>query len=101
MKLGTLLLRNAAISLTQLEAGLRAQVLYGGRLGTNLVELGFLDVDGLGGFLGELSGLPIASQGLLEMAQSTARRAAAATPVSCGARASSRPAWPIRPAMRS
>jgi hypothetical protein len=68
MKLGTLLLRNAAISLTQLEAGLRAQILYGGRLGTNLVELGFLDVDGLGMHLGELTGLPVASQGLLEMA---------------------------------
>jgi hypothetical protein len=68
MKLGTLLLRNAAISLTQLEAGLRAQVLYGGRLGTNLVELGFLDVDGLGAYLGELTGLPVASQGLLEAA---------------------------------
>jgi hypothetical protein len=68
MKLGTLLLRNAAISLTQLEAGLRAQVLYGGRLGTNLVELGFLDVDGLGAFLGDLTGLPVATQALLEMA---------------------------------
>jgi hypothetical protein len=68
MKLGTLLLRNAAISLTQLEAGLRAQVLYGGRLGTNLVELGFLDVDGLGAYLGDLSGLPVATQALLEMA---------------------------------
>jgi MshEN domain len=68
MKLGTLLLRNAAVSLTQLEAGLRAQVLYGGRLGTNLVELGFLDVDGLGAYLGELSGLPVASQALLDMA---------------------------------
>ena len=68
MKLGTLLLRNAAISLTQLEAGLRAQVLYGGRLGTNLVELGFLDVDGLGDFLGELSGLPVATPALLDAA---------------------------------
>ena len=37
MKLGTLLLRNAAISLSQLESALRTQVLYGGRLGTNLV----------------------------------------------------------------
>ncbi|MCE9575071.1 MAG: hypothetical protein K8W52_18110 [Deltaproteobacteria bacterium] len=68
MKLGTLLLRNAAVSLTQLEAGLRAQVLYGGRLGTNLVELGFLDVDGLGQFLGELTGLPVATAELLEHA---------------------------------
>src|SRR5215216_3971677 len=66
MKLGTLLLRNAAISLTQLEAALRAQVIYGGRLGTNLVELGFLDLDSLAGFLGELTQLPIAARNLLD-----------------------------------
>jgi hypothetical protein len=68
MKLGTLLLRNAAISLTQLEAALRAQVLYGGRLGTNLVELGFLDVDGLAVHLAELLGLPAATGALLDAA---------------------------------
>lgn len=66
MKLGTLLLRNAAISLTQLEAGLRAQVLYGGRLGTNLVELGFVDLDALAAYLGELTQLPVATRGLLD-----------------------------------
>jgi hypothetical protein len=66
MKLGTLLLRNAAISLSQLEAGLRTQVLYGGRLGTNLVELGFLDVEALTAHLGELYQLPSATAGLLE-----------------------------------
>ncbi len=66
MKLGTLLLRNAAISLSQLEAGLRTQVLYGGRLGTNLVELGFLDVEALTAHLGELYQLPTATPALLE-----------------------------------
>ncbi|MBE7452300.1 MAG: hypothetical protein HS111_38120 [Kofleriaceae bacterium] len=66
MKLGTLLLRNAAISLSQLEAGLRTQVLYGGRLGTNLVELGFLDVDALTAHLGELFQLPVATSPLLD-----------------------------------
>ncbi|MBZ0232141.1 MAG: hypothetical protein K8M05_07285, partial [Deltaproteobacteria bacterium] len=66
MKLGTLLLRNAAISLSQLETGLRTQVLYGGRLGTNLVELGFLDVDALTAHLGELYQLPTATPALLE-----------------------------------
>jgi hypothetical protein len=66
MKLGTLLLRNAAISLSQLEAGLRTQVLYGGRLGTNLVELGFLDVDALTAHLGELYQLPTATPVQLE-----------------------------------
>lgn len=69
MKLGTLLLRNAAISLTQLEAALRAQVIYGGKLGTNLVELGFVDVDQLAAYLGELIQLPVATRPLLDAAQ--------------------------------
>jgi hypothetical protein len=51
MKLGTRLLRDGVIGLSELEAALRAQVLYGGRLGTNLIELGFLDVDTVGRFL--------------------------------------------------
>lgn len=66
MKLGTLLLRNAAIGLSQLEAALRNQVLYGGRLGTNLVELGFIDLEQLSTYLAELTGLPIATPTLLD-----------------------------------
>src|SRR6476619_2035692 len=66
MKLGTLLLRNAAIGLSQLEAALRNQVLYGGRLGTNLVELGFIDLEMLSTYLAELSGFPIATPTLLD-----------------------------------
>ena len=69
MKLGTLLLRNAAIGLTQLEGALRNQVLYGGRLGTNLIELGFLDLEMLSHYLAELSGLPVATQSLLDAAE--------------------------------
>jgi hypothetical protein len=66
VKLGTLLLRNAAIGLSQLEAALRNQVLYGGRLGTNLVELGFLDLELLSSYLAELSGFPVATPSLLD-----------------------------------
>src|SRR3954471_7037074 len=66
MKLGTLLLRNAAIGLSQLEAALRNQVLYGGRLGTNLVELGYIDLELLSAYLAELSGQPIATPTLLD-----------------------------------
>lgn len=66
MKLGTLLLRNAAIGLSQLEGALRNQVLYGGRLGTNLVELGFIDLELLSSYLAELTGFPIATPTLLE-----------------------------------
>ena len=66
MKLGTLLLRDGVISLTQLEAALRAQVLYGGRLGTNLVELDFVDVDTLGGYLAAVLDVPLATRDMLE-----------------------------------
>jgi hypothetical protein len=68
MKLGTLLLRNAAIGLSQLEAALRNQVLYGGRLGTNLVELGYIDLELLSAYLAELTGYPIATPTLLDQA---------------------------------
>jgi hypothetical protein len=71
MKLGTLLLRNAAIGLSQLEAALRNQVLYGGRLGTNLVELGYIDLELLSAYLAELSGFPIATPTLLDQAEPT------------------------------
>jgi hypothetical protein len=71
MKLGTLLLRNAAIGLSQLEAALRNQVLYGGRLGTNLVELGYIDLELLSAYLAELSGFPIATPTLLDHADPT------------------------------
>jgi len=60
MRLGTLLLRDAIITLTQLEQSLRAQVLGGGRLGTNLVELGFIDLNMLGRYLARSLDLPLA-----------------------------------------
>src|SRR4051812_19096112 len=65
---GTLLLRNAAIGLSQLEGALRNQVLYGGRLGTNLVELGFIDLELLSSYLAELSGFAMATPTLLDEA---------------------------------
>ena len=61
MKLGTLLLRDAIISLNQLETALRTQVLYGGRLGTNLVELGFIDLDTLSKYLADVLDVPHAT----------------------------------------
>lgn len=72
MRLGTLLLRNASIGLSQLESALRNQVLYGGRLGTNLVELGFVEVDLLSSYLAELSGVPSASAEMLDAAPADA-----------------------------
>lgn len=66
-----MLLRDAVISLTQLETALRTQVLYGGRLGTNLVELGFLDVDTLGDYLARILEVPVAPRELFESVDQT------------------------------
>jgi hypothetical protein len=68
MRLGTLLLRDAIISLGQLEEALRTQVLYGGRLGTNLVELGSIDLDTLGLYLSKTHGVPHATAARMEAA---------------------------------
>lgn len=72
MRLGTLLLRNASIGLSQLESALRNQVLYGGRLGTNLVELGFVEVDLLSRYLADLTGVPSATPQMLDLAPAEA-----------------------------
>jgi hypothetical protein len=68
MRLGTLLLRDAVIGLSQLEEALKAQILYGGRLGTNLVELGLIDLDTLGLYLAKVHGVPVATQARMESA---------------------------------
>jgi hypothetical protein len=72
MRLGTLLLRDAVISLGQLEEALRAQVLYGGRLGTNLIELGSVDLDTVGLYLSKAHGVPVATAARLDAANPSA-----------------------------
>lgn len=49
-----------------MQAGLAAQVLYGGRLGTNLVELGFIDLDGVARGLARRTRAPAALGGHFE-----------------------------------
>jgi len=68
MRLGTLLLRDGIITLTQLEQALRVQVLSGGRLGTNLVELKFIDLSTLGRCLSEVHKVPVTIAGRFEKA---------------------------------
>src|SRR4051794_10736411 len=62
MRLGEKLVHDHRITAEQLEVALRAQVIYGGRLGTNLVELGHIDLDTLSRALAELHGVPAALQ---------------------------------------
>jgi hypothetical protein len=59
-RLGELLVNAGALEISDLEQALRAQVVWGGRLGTNLIELGFVDLDELSRALGKQHGLPAA-----------------------------------------
>lgn len=59
-KLGELLIADGLLTAAQVEQALRAQVMWGGRLGTNIVELGFLDLDALSRALGRQHQLPAA-----------------------------------------
>src|SRR5215813_11314459 len=57
-RLGELLVAAGLLTVEQVEQALRAQVMWGGRLGTNLVELHFLDLDPLSKALGRQHRLP-------------------------------------------
>lgn len=58
IKLGEMLVKGGVITLDQLEEALKYQVIFGGKLGTNLIELGYLGEEGIGWFLSEKLGLP-------------------------------------------
>ena len=60
MRLGELLVNAGLLSIHQVEQALRAQVMWGGRLGTNLVELQMLDLDELSKLIARQHGLPAA-----------------------------------------
>lgn len=66
IKLGELLIKHAMVTEDQLAKALRAQQLYGSRLGTNLVELGFLSEQGLTKFLSAQLGIPAIDSGSLD-----------------------------------
>jgi hypothetical protein len=57
-RLGELLVAAGLLTAEQVERALRAQVMWGGRLGTNLVELHFLELDALSTALGRQHHLP-------------------------------------------
>ncbi|RJS20787.1 hypothetical protein DRW03_19110 [Corallococcus sp. H22C18031201] len=61
-KLGAILVRKGLITQAQLDEALNSQLIYGGRLGTHLVEMGLLDIDTLGMALGEQLRLPVAME---------------------------------------
>lgn len=74
MKLGEMLLRDGRISPAQLQTALSLQARDGGRLGTVLFELGFVDLDATTVYLGLELGIPIATGAMLERAKRSAVR---------------------------
>lgn len=60
MRLGELLIEAGVTTAAQVDRALGAQVMLGGRIGTCLVELGIVDLDGLSNALGHQLGLPAA-----------------------------------------
>ena len=59
-RLGELLTQTRLIEPEKVEQALRAQVVWGGRLGTNLIELGCIELDELSRALGQQHGIPCA-----------------------------------------
>jgi hypothetical protein len=58
LTLGEILVQEGKITTAQLDEALKSQVIFGGRLGTNLVELGFIDDAELTRALGRRFGVP-------------------------------------------
>ncbi len=66
MRLGTWLLSKGKLTEDQLQRSLQHQSFFGGRLGSSLIKLGFIDEDILGAYLSDVSGSPYAPPSLLE-----------------------------------
>ena len=66
MKLGEFFIRKGIINQAQLEEALRAQLIFGGHLGTCLMELGFLEEHTLGEALAEVFNVGYAPPSLFE-----------------------------------
>jgi type II secretion system (T2SS) protein E len=58
MKVGSMLVKELIITEAQLEEALKNQVIFGGKIGTNLIELGYLTADRLSEFLSKSKGVP-------------------------------------------
>src|SRR6266852_9730520 len=66
LRLGELLLKEGILSRQQLEEALNAQLIYGGKLGTNLVEHGFVTEEFLTSFLSKQCNVPAVDSKQLE-----------------------------------
>lgn len=61
IRLGDLLVQEGLITPAQLEEALKYQVIFGGKLGTNLIEMGVLEEEDVARALGKKFGVPVAA----------------------------------------
>lgn len=61
MKLGEILIRYEFVTQAQLDEGLSVQITHGGRIGSNLAELGYISVNDVARALGQQHNTPAAS----------------------------------------
>jgi hypothetical protein len=66
VRLGAWLLGRHRINEDQLQRALQHQSFFGGRLGTSLIKLGYIDEDILGAYLSDVAGTPYAPPARLE-----------------------------------
>ncbi|MDH3454782.1 MAG: general secretion pathway protein GspE, partial [Desulfuromonadales bacterium] len=66
VKLGELLIKRNFLTQAQLEEALQAQVIFGGKLGTVLIEMGLITEDKLAEILANLIGMPCAKPGQMQ-----------------------------------
>jgi hypothetical protein len=78
IKIGELLVQNGLITEEQLDEALKAQLVFGGRLGTNLVELGCISTATLAEFLAKQLAMPALAPSQLEKIPLDAIRALSA-----------------------
>jgi hypothetical protein len=66
VKLGELLIKKNLLTQAQLEEALQAQVIFGGTLGTILIEMGLITEDALAEILAQQLSIPCAKPGQLQ-----------------------------------
>ena len=65
IKIGEMLVQAGIISGAQLDEALKGQVIYGGKIGTNLIELDYISEDTIASFLSKKLSVPYANQEML------------------------------------
>lgn len=65
-KLGEILIDEGKITEAQLQKALKAQLIFGGHLGTSLIELGYIDEEILGNALSISFNVPVATEEILQ-----------------------------------